>query len=109
MIDSNDLSIYYPENSGSEEYIEFPNAYTQFDTATRRWVSTLFNPSADATPERDSNQKCRFFNNCNVSTMNKTITIISFLYCMFPALFQAQTGTLQEMVADEESKKIGRA
>lgn len=50
MIDGNDLSIYYPENSGSEEYIEFPNAYTQFDTTTRRWVSTLFNPSADATP-----------------------------------------------------------
>ena len=38
--------------------------------------------------------------------MNKTITVISFLYCMFPALLQAQTGTLQGMVADEESKEM---
>src|SRR5690625_279820 len=53
-----------------------------------------------------SEPKMPFFNNCNVSTMNKTITVISFLYCMFPALLQAQTGTLQGMVADEESKEM---
>src|SRR5690625_4050748 len=38
--------------------------------------------------------------------MNKTITIISFLYCMFPALLQAQTGSLQGMIADEEAKEM---
>ena len=50
MIAGKDLSIYYPEHSGSEEVIEFPNNYTRFDTATRRWVSSRFDPSAEFTP-----------------------------------------------------------
>ncbi|MCH8568298.1 MAG: hypothetical protein LAT67_08545 [Balneolales bacterium] len=32
-----DLSPYYPENSGSEEYIEFPNSSVIFNTKSRSW------------------------------------------------------------------------
>jgi len=44
MINNEDLSPYYPENSGKEEYIEFPNSDTYFDTDERVWVSRLMNP-----------------------------------------------------------------
>lgn len=50
MIDGNDLSIYYPENSGNEEVIEFPNAYTHYDVENRKWVSSRFDPSVEITP-----------------------------------------------------------
>jgi len=48
MVKGEDLSSFYAINSGEEEYIEFPNEHTQFDTDQRRWVSSLFDPS-DAT------------------------------------------------------------
>jgi hypothetical protein len=41
MIREADLTKYYSENSGDEEYIEFPNKYTRFDTTERRWISEL--------------------------------------------------------------------
>lgn len=44
MVTGRDLSPYYPENSGAEEYIEFPNQFTWFDADTRVWVSSLENP-----------------------------------------------------------------
>lgn len=47
MVAGNDLSRYYPENSGDDEYIEFPNSNTRFDTVQRRWVTSLFDPSAE--------------------------------------------------------------
>lgn len=47
MVSSGDLSPYFPENSGEEEYIEFPNQHTYFDTENRLWVSTLEDPVGD--------------------------------------------------------------
>ncbi len=44
-INGQDLSPYYPENSGSDEFIEFPNQTTWFDDVEKRWMSSLFNPS----------------------------------------------------------------
>lgn len=41
MVAGKDLSPYYPQNSGKEDYIEFPDPNTRFDTNKRRWVSTL--------------------------------------------------------------------
>jgi len=41
MISGEDLSPYYPENSGEDEWIEFPNKDTYFDTINLRWESTL--------------------------------------------------------------------
>jgi len=41
MVKAQDLSPYYPENSGKEEFIEFPDAHTHFDTLSRSWVSSL--------------------------------------------------------------------
>lgn len=46
MVQGKDLSPYYPQNSGKEEYIEFPDAHTSFDTLRRQWVSTLADPLA---------------------------------------------------------------
>lgn len=36
-----DLAKYYPQNSGEEEWIEFPDENTRFDTTNRRWISDL--------------------------------------------------------------------
>ncbi|MCS6927957.1 MAG: hypothetical protein NZM43_00520 [Saprospiraceae bacterium] len=47
MVRGEDLSPYYPQNSGEEEYIEFPDPYTQFDVEKRQWVS-----SREITPEK---------------------------------------------------------
>lgn len=41
LIDGKDLSPYYPENSGTDEYIEFPNAHVSFNVEQRRWISEL--------------------------------------------------------------------
>jgi len=46
MVKGKDLSAYYPQNSGKEEYIEFPDVHTTFDTLRRQWVSTLADPLA---------------------------------------------------------------
>lgn len=37
MVRGEDLSPYYPQNSGKEEYIEFPDEKVFFDTVDRRW------------------------------------------------------------------------
>ncbi len=41
MVRGEDLSPYYPQHSGEEEYIEFPDPHTHFDVEQRRWVTTL--------------------------------------------------------------------
>lgn len=38
MVRGEDLSPYYPENSGQEEYIEFPDQRNAYDPVTRRWL-----------------------------------------------------------------------
>ncbi|UJP65686.1 hypothetical protein [Mongoliitalea daihaiensis] len=37
LIKGEDLSPYYPQNSGEEEYIEFPDDRTYFDIEQRQW------------------------------------------------------------------------
>lgn len=37
MVKDEDLSPYLPQNSGQEEYIEFPDEKVFFDTIERRW------------------------------------------------------------------------
>ncbi len=44
MVKGKDLSPYYPQNSGKEEYIEFPDAHTRYDVEKRKWVTDLENP-----------------------------------------------------------------
>lgn len=44
MVKGKDLSPYYPEHSGEEEYIEFPDANTYYDAEKRKWISRLENP-----------------------------------------------------------------
>jgi hypothetical protein len=44
FIEGGDLTQFYSEHSGGEEYIEFPNEHTFFDREERRWMSTLFDP-----------------------------------------------------------------
>jgi hypothetical protein len=43
-VDGKDLSKYYPENSGGEEYIEFPNEEVYYDNEQRIWISLRENP-----------------------------------------------------------------
>ena len=38
-----DLSMYYPENSGDEDYIEFPNSESFYVKEDRVWKSTREN------------------------------------------------------------------
>lgn len=40
MLDGEDLTPWYPENSGEEEYIEFPNSLVTYDIQLRRWTTT---------------------------------------------------------------------
>jgi hypothetical protein len=47
MIKGEDLSPYFPENSGEDEWIEFPNENVYFDNEKRRWISTLEDPLED--------------------------------------------------------------
>lgn len=44
MVKGEDLSPYYPQNSGDEEIIEFPDAETHYDKQQRMWISTRENP-----------------------------------------------------------------
>jgi hypothetical protein len=37
MVKGEDLSPYYPQNSGKEEFIEFPDEKVTFDIEERRW------------------------------------------------------------------------
>lgn len=46
MVKGGDLTPYLPANSGKEEYIEFPDANTWYDTIGRKWVSKLFDPES---------------------------------------------------------------
>lgn len=39
MVKGTDLSPYYPQNSGKEEYIEFPDTKTVFDLNQRKWIT----------------------------------------------------------------------
>ena len=41
MASGGDLSPYYRENSGDEEYIEFPDPNTSYNEKERRWESRL--------------------------------------------------------------------
>ena len=41
MVKGKDLTRFYPQNSGAEEYIEFPDEHTRFDVDQKRWVSDL--------------------------------------------------------------------
>ncbi|SDY46028.1 MULTISPECIES: hypothetical protein [Rhodonellum] len=38
MVKGEDLSPYYPQNSGKEEFIEFPDQKVTFDIKERRWI-----------------------------------------------------------------------
>jgi hypothetical protein len=44
MVKGEDLSAYYPENSGDNEIIEFPNAETYYSIEKRTWISSRENP-----------------------------------------------------------------
>jgi hypothetical protein len=44
MLEGKPLDAYYPEQSPDEEYIEFPNRETHYDTLERRWKSLRENP-----------------------------------------------------------------
>ena len=44
LVKGKDLSPYFPQNSGKEEYIEFPDEHTYYDTINRVWVSDLIDP-----------------------------------------------------------------
>ncbi|HMO39434.1 MAG TPA: hypothetical protein PKC76_17665 [Saprospiraceae bacterium] len=44
MVKGEDLSPYYPENSGKEEFIEFPNEDVYFDAEQRLWISRREDP-----------------------------------------------------------------
>jgi hypothetical protein len=44
LLSNEDLSPYLPQNSGEDEYIEFPDENTTFDTTLKRWSSTRENP-----------------------------------------------------------------
>jgi hypothetical protein len=46
MVKGEDLSPWYTANSGDEEYIEFPDEHTHFDTEQRIWVSDMVDPLA---------------------------------------------------------------
>lgn len=39
MVAGKDLSPYYPQNSGEEEYIEFPDMQTRYSVEKRRWIT----------------------------------------------------------------------
>lgn len=41
MLHGADLTPWYPENSGEEEYIEFPNSLITYDPQLRQWTSTV--------------------------------------------------------------------
>lgn len=44
MVRGEDLSPYYPQHSGKEEYIEFPDEQTRYDATLRRWVTGRMMP-----------------------------------------------------------------
>jgi hypothetical protein len=44
LLEGKPLDAYYPEQSPNEEYIEFPNGETHYDTLERRWKSLRENP-----------------------------------------------------------------
>lgn len=50
MVKGEDLTPYYPQNSGNEEYIEFPDPKVHFDTQKRRWVMEGEDPLEEYRP-----------------------------------------------------------
>jgi hypothetical protein len=53
MVNGEDLTEYERRNTGEEEYIEFPDEYTWFDTGERRWISSRFNTANRFRPEAE--------------------------------------------------------
>lgn len=48
MVKGEDLSPYYPQNSGNEEYIEFPDAKVYFNVEERRWkIDSIHQPDLE--------------------------------------------------------------
>lgn len=46
LVSGEDLTVFYPENSGDEEFIEFPNSNTWYNAEKRKWETSLFVPSS---------------------------------------------------------------
>jgi hypothetical protein len=44
LLSNEDLGPYLPQNSGEDEYIEFPDQNTKFDVSLKRWISSRENP-----------------------------------------------------------------
>ncbi|MGY6520839.1 MAG: hypothetical protein ACXIUD_03875 [Mongoliitalea sp.] len=54
LIKGEDLSPYYPQNSGDDEFIEFPDERTYFDTDERRWkLYTISDPASVLEEEKE--------------------------------------------------------
>lgn len=47
LLEGKDLTPFYNQNSGTEEWIEFPDEYVRFDIQKRTWVSSLDDPLKD--------------------------------------------------------------
>jgi hypothetical protein len=52
MINGEDLSPYYTENSSGVEYIEFPNKEVWYDKPTRTWKTSRFDPLEEFQQEK---------------------------------------------------------
>jgi hypothetical protein len=52
MINGEDLSPYYTENSNGVEYIEFPNKEVWYDKPTRTWKTSRFDPLEEFQQEK---------------------------------------------------------
>jgi hypothetical protein len=57
MIQGEDLSPYYTENSNGQEFIEFPNKDVTYDKSQRRWVTTLFDPMEELLQPKQQEMK----------------------------------------------------
>ena len=54
MVNEEDLSPYYTENSNGKEIIEFPNSEVKYDKNQRTWISSRIDPLEEFYKEKEA-------------------------------------------------------
>ena len=72
MVNNEDLTEYYTENSGGLEYIEFPNKEVWYNKSLRKWETSRVNPLEDFQNDKinQTNERIRIWQEANKNDSN---------------------------------------
>ena len=72
MVNNEDLTEYYTENSGGLDYIEFPNKEVWYNKSLRKWETSRVNPLEEFQKDKinQTNERIRIWQEANKNDSN---------------------------------------